>query len=91
MTSQKPTRTSIRAVFIIMLVGALLIALVAAFLPALVGFDDETTTIMRLVLFAAAALSVGQAFWLKARLTKQLPPEARNTAERKSGGTVQRQ
>jgi hypothetical protein len=90
MTNQKPTRASIRAVFIIMLIGALIIALVATFLPALVGFDDETTTIMRLVLLAAAALSVGQAFWLKARLTRQLPPEDGKTAERKSG-TVQRQ
>ena len=91
MTNQKPTRSSIKAVFIIMLVGALLIALVATFLPALVGFDDEMTTIMRLVLLAAAALSVGQAFWLKARLTRQLPPEERSAAERKSGGTVERQ
>jgi hypothetical protein len=41
---------------------------------------------MRIILYAAAALSVGQAFWLKAKLTKQLPPE-----ERKTGGTIQRQ
>ena len=46
---------------------------------------------MRIALYGVAALNVGQAFWLKAKLTKQLPPEERNTGERKSGGTIQRQ
>jgi len=41
---------------------------------------------MRIVLYAGAALGVGQAFWLKAKLTKHLPPE-----ERRTGGTIQRQ
>ncbi|HJT12266.1 MAG TPA: hypothetical protein VJ790_06590 [Dongiaceae bacterium] len=86
MPSQQPTRASIKTVFMIMLIGAALIALIATFLPSIVGFDDETTTIMRVVLYAAAAVSVGQAFWLKAKLTRQLPPE-----ERRSGGTIQRQ
>lgn len=86
MPSQQPTRASIKTVFMIMLIGAALIALIATFLPSIVGFDDETTTIMRVVLYAAAAASVGQAFWLKAKLTRQLPPE-----ERRSGGTIQRQ
>ncbi len=86
MPSQQPTRASIKTVFMIMLIGAALIALIATFLPSIVGFDDETTTIMRVVLYAAAAVSAGQAFWLKAKLTKQLPPE-----ERRSGGTIQRQ
>jgi hypothetical protein len=86
MPSQQPTRASIKIVFIIMLISAALIALIATFLPSIVGFEDQTTTIMRVVLYAAAAVSVGQAFWLKAKLTKQLPPD-----ERKSGGTIQRQ
>ena len=86
MPSQQPTRASIKTVFMIMLIGAALIALIATFLPSIVGFDDQTTTIMRVVLYAAAAVSVVQAFWLKAKLTKQLPPE-----ERRSGGTIQRQ
>jgi hypothetical protein len=85
MPNQPTTRASIKTVFMIMLIGAALIAAIAAFLPSIVGFDDETTTIMRVALCAAAAVSVGQAFWLKAKLTKQLPPE-----ERKSGGAIQR-
>jgi hypothetical protein len=86
MNNQQPTRSSIKVLFIAMLVGSVLIALLATFLPPYVGLDDETTMMMRIILYAAAALSVGQAFWLKAKLTKQLPPE-----ERKTGGTIQRQ
>jgi hypothetical protein len=69
-----------------MLVASALIALIATFLPPYVGLDDETTMMMRIVLYAGAALGVGQAFWLKAKLTKHLPPE-----ERRTGGTIQRQ
>ena len=86
MNNQQPTRAAIKALFIAMLVGAALIALIATFLPPYVDLDDETTMILRIALYAAAVLSVGQAFWLKAKLTKQLPPE-----ERKTGGAVQRQ
>jgi FtsH-binding integral membrane protein len=91
MNNQQPTRASIKALFIAMLIGSVLMALIATFLPPYVGLDDETTMTMRIVLYAAAALSVGQAFWLKAKLTKHLPPEERNTGERKPGGTIQRQ
>jgi hypothetical protein len=91
MPTQQPTRASIKAIFIVMLIGSALIALIATFLPSIVGFDDETTTLMRIVLYAAAVLSVGQASWLKAKLTRQLPPEERNAVERKTGGTIQRQ
>ena len=86
MNNRQPTRASIKALFIAMLIGSILIALLATVLPPYVGLDDWTTMMMRIVLYAAAALSVGQAFWLKAKLTKQLPPE-----ERKTGGTIQRQ
>jgi hypothetical protein len=89
--NQPPTRAAIRAIFIAMLVGSVLIALIATFLPSYVDFDDETALIMRIAFYAAAALNAGQAFWLRAKLTRQLPPEERNVAERKSGGTVQRQ
>ena len=94
--NQPPTRTSITAIFIAMLAGSVLIALIAMFLPSIVGFDDEMTTIMRVVLGAAAVVNAVQAFWLRAKLTRQLPPEQRNAEERsaaarKSGGTVQRQ
>lgn len=95
MTNQQPTRASIKIVFMTMLIGSALIALIATFLPAYVDFDDETTMLMRIAFYAAAALGVGQAFWLKAKLTRQLPPPERtgerNTGERESGGTVQRQ
>jgi drug/metabolite transporter (DMT)-like permease len=88
MNNQQPTRASIKVLFIAMLVGSVLIALIATFLPPYVDLDPETAMIMRIVLYAAAALSVGQAFWLKAKLTKQLPPEERKTG---GGETVQRQ
>ncbi len=74
-----------------MLAGSVLIALIATFLPPYVELDPETAMIMRMVLYGAAALNVGQAFWLRAKLTRQLPPEERNTGDRKSGGTIQRQ
>lgn len=91
MSNQQPTRASITALFVAMLVGSVLIALIATFLPPYVDLDPETTMFMRIALYGVAALNVGQAFWLKAKLTKQLPPEERNTGERKSGGTIQRQ
>ncbi len=96
MKNQPPTRATIRVLFIAMLIGSVLIALIAVFLPPYVDFDPETAMIMRIVFCAAAALNVGQAFWIKAKLTRQLPPEERNTGERntgerKTGGTVQRQ
>jgi hypothetical protein len=84
--NQQPTRASIKTLFIAMLLGSVLIALIATFLPHYVDLDPETTMIMRIAFYAAAALNLGQAFWLKAKLTKQLPPE-----ERKTGGTIQRQ
>ena len=91
MNNQQPTRASITALFIAMLGASVLIALIATFLPPYVGLDDETTMMMRIVLCAGAALGVGQAFWLKVKLTKHLPPAERNTGERKTGGTIQRQ
>ena len=91
MSNQQPTRASITTLFVAMLVGSALIALIATFVPPYVDLDPETALIMRIVLYGAAVLNVGQAFWLKAKLTKHLPPEERNTGERKSGGTVQRQ
>ena len=86
MSNQQPTRASIRVLFIAMLMGSVLVALIATFLPAYVGLDDEMTMMMRVILYGAAALNVGQAFWLKAKLSKHLPPE-----ERKPGGAIQRQ
>lgn len=86
MKTQQPTRASIRALFIALLIGSVLIALIATFVPPYVGLDDETAMIMRIALYAVAVLNVGQAFWIKAKLTKQLPPEARKTS-----GTIQRQ
>lgn len=91
MSNPQATRASIKVLFIAMLAAAALIAVVATFLPSYVGLDDETAMMMRIVLYAGAALGVGQAFWLRAKLTKQLPPEERNTGGPKSGGTVQRQ
>ena len=91
MNNQPPTRAAIRAIFIAMLAGSVLIALIALFLPSIVGFDDEMTTIMRLVLGAASVVNAVQAFWLRAKLTRQLPPEERDAGQRKSGGTIQRQ
>ncbi|HKP22556.1 MAG TPA: hypothetical protein VJV39_01740 [Dongiaceae bacterium] len=90
MGNQAPTRATIKMVFVILLLGSAVMALIGTFLPAMVDLDDETAGLMRIVFYGAAALSVGNAFWVKAKLTKQLPPEERS-AERKSSGTVQRQ
>lgn len=87
MKNQQPTRASIKTLFITMLIGSVLIALIATFLPLYVDLDPETAMIMRIAFYAAAALNLGQAFWLKAKLTRQLPPEE----QRKTGGTIQRQ
>ena len=62
MSNQQPTRASIKVLFIAMLMGSALVALIATFLPAYVGLDDETTLMMRVVIYGAAALNVGQAF-----------------------------
>jgi len=86
MSNQQPTRASIMMLFIAMLTASVLFVLIATFMPPYVGLDDETTLIMRIAICAAAVLNVGQAFWLKVKLTKQLPSE-----ERKPGGMVQRQ
>lgn len=83
-----PTRGAIKAIFIAMLAGAAIIAVMAMILPGYVGLDDDTALIMRVVFLAAAAISAGQAFWLKARLTKHLPPEERPEQRRTS--TIQR-
>jgi hypothetical protein len=91
MNNQPPSRAAIKALFIAMLIASVLIAAVATFLPPYVDLDSETTMILRIAFYAAAALNLGQAFWLKAKLTRQLPPLERNTGERKTGGTIQRQ
>jgi hypothetical protein len=69
-----------------MLIGSVLIALIATFLPLYVDLDPETAMIMRIVFCAGAVVNLGQAFWIKAKLTRQLPPEE----QRKTGSTVQR-
>lgn len=91
MSNPQTDRASIKRLFIVMLIGAALIAVIATFLPSYVELDDDTAMMMRIMFYAAAALGVGQAFWLKAKLTKQLPPEERGAERPKSGGTVQRQ
>jgi uncharacterized membrane protein YedE/YeeE len=91
MSNQQPTRASIKVLFIAMLMGSVLFALIAAFVPPYVGLDDQTALIMRIVICAAAVLNVIQAFWLRAKLTRQLPPEERSAGPRKATGTVQRQ
>lgn len=86
MNNQKPTRASITVLFVALLIGSLLMALIATVVPPYVGLDGETTAIMRIALYAVAALNVGQAFWIRAKLSRQLPPE-----ERKTGNTIRRQ
>ena len=86
MSNQQSSRASITALFIALLIGSVLIALIATLLPLYVDFDQETAMILRIALYAAAVLNLGQAFWIKAKLTRQLPPE-----QCKTGGTIQRQ
>lgn len=91
MSNPQADRANIKKLFIVMLIGAALIAVIATVLPSYVDLDDQTAMMMRIMFYAAAALGVGQAFWLRAKLTKQLPPEERTSAEPKRGGTVERQ
>jgi drug/metabolite transporter (DMT)-like permease len=79
MSEQKLTRQSITALFVAMLIGCVLIALMATFLPPYVDLDPDTTMLMRIVFYGAAALGVGQALWVKAKLIKHLSAEERST------------
>jgi fucose permease len=61
--------------------GAVIIALVGTFVPAWIGLEGTPALVMQLAFYAVAALDVGVAFWLRARLRKA----------RQTGGAVQRQ
>ncbi|HEV8392469.1 MAG TPA: hypothetical protein VGQ35_21620 [Dongiaceae bacterium] len=65
--------------------GAVIIAAIGTFLPGLIGLTGAPAIIIPLVFYAVAAIDVGIAFWLRARLRK-----ARQSGSQ-SGGTVQRQ
>lgn len=65
--------------------GAVIIAAVGTFLPGLLGLSGAAAIIVPLVFYAVAAIDVGLAFWLRARLKKAL------LSSSQGGGTVQRQ
>ena len=65
--------------------GAVIIAAIGTFLPGLIGLSGTPAIILPLVFYAIAAIDVGIAFWLRARLKKASQPSSQG------GGTVQRQ
>lgn len=62
--------------------GAVIIAAIGTFLPGLIGLSGTPAIIIPLVFYAVAAIDVGVAFWLRAKI---------RAARRQSGSPVQRQ
>lgn len=73
-----------RAVLIVVLIGAVLIAIIGTFVPDLAGFEGPEAMWIRLVFYVVAGVDILIAFWLRARLRK-----AKQDANQ--GGTVRRQ
>jgi len=73
-----------RAVLIVVLIGAVLIAIIGTFVPTLAGFEGAEAMWIRLVFYLVAVLDIVIALWLRAKLRK-----AKQGANQ--GGTVQRQ
>lgn len=65
-----------------LLAGACLVAVIGTLLPGLIGLSGPPAIIIPLVFYAIAAIDVGIAFWLRARLRK---------AGQSKSGPVQRQ
>jgi hypothetical protein len=85
MTGQTPRDGSPNSASILVvaaiLVGAVLIAAIGTFLPDLIGMTGREAVWVRLVFYAVAAVDVGLALWLRARVRR---------ARQAAGGTVQR-
>jgi hypothetical protein len=62
--------------------GAVIIAAIGTFLPGLIGLSGTPAIIIPLVFYAVAAIDIGVAFWLRAKI---------RAARRQSGNPVQRQ
>lgn len=69
------------AVVAAILVGAVLIAAIGTFVPDLIGMTGPEAVWVRLVFYVVAAVDVGLALWLRARIRR---------AQQRGGGTVQR-
>jgi len=83
--SQKPAFNAAATILMgAILSGAVMIAAIGTFLPGLIGLSGAPAIVVPLVFYAIAAIDVGIAFWLRARLKK-----ARHSAPR-PGQTVQR-
>jgi membrane protein implicated in regulation of membrane protease activity len=67
------------------LVGAVMIAAIGTLLPGWIGLTGTPALIIQLVFYAVAAIDVGLALWLRARLKKANQPPSQG------GGTVRRQ
>jgi hypothetical protein len=67
------------------LMGAVMIAALGTFLPSLLGLSGTPAIIIPLVFYAVAAIDVGIAFWLRARLknARQSSPRPGQTVQRR--------
>lgn len=80
---QKPPSGTATIVTAAILMGAVIIAVVGTFLPGFVGLTGLPAIVVQLVFYAAAAIDVAIALWLRARIRR-----ARSSG---NGGTVRRQ
>lgn len=69
---------------LVILSGALIIAVAGTFLPDLIGMEGTPALALRLVFYFVAVVDVAIAFWLRARINKA------RLASGRDGGTVQR-
>jgi protein-S-isoprenylcysteine O-methyltransferase Ste14 len=67
------------------LVGAVMIAAIGTLLPGWIGLTGTPALMLALVFYVVAAIDVGIAFWLRARLKKAVQSSSQ------SAGTVRRQ
>ena len=62
--------------------GAVIIAAIGTFLPSLIGLSGTPAIVIQLVFYAVAAIDVGIALWLRAKI---------KAARQQSGSIVRRQ
>ena len=75
--SKAPNNASIAMAAI--LTGAVVIAAIRTFLPDLLGLEGTPPPLMRLVVFAVAAVDVAVAFWLRGRIEKARQANGRSS------------
>lgn len=68
--TNKPPSSGATIVMAGIFVGAVMVAAIGTFLPGWIGLTGTPAIAMQLVFYAIAAIDVGIAFWLRAKLRK---------------------